>query len=255
MLNNRELACGEGYFVGEFLLPPDSPRWQEMNWIGRRATIVLPSTLVGIVPERAELQVSTPNHLLVYDPEVHYRRRLISGAGDSCVFVSLGERLGFGPRRGLAPGVRALPLPAPTFAHQLLEREVLTEEWVLDLVAYVGLSLGSRPRPLGPRQRAAVERLKQTLAEAGNRNLTLAEYAAAVHYSPFALARMFRAHTGYSIGEFRQQLRLRASLREVLAPARDLGAVAARFGFSSHSHFTSAFRRAFGITPSQARGS
>lgn len=136
MRNVRQLASGGGYFIGEFLLPADSPRWGEMNWIGYRPTIVLPSTLVGITPERDERHVSTPNHLLVYDADVHNRRQLISGSGDSCLFISLDERFSSGPRRGSAPTVRALPLPALAYAHQFLEREALTEEWVLDLIAF-----------------------------------------------------------------------------------------------------------------------
>jgi transcriptional regulator GlxA family with amidase domain len=35
--------------------------------------------------------------------------------------------------------------------------------------------------------------------------------------------------------------------------ARDLAAVAARAGFSSHAHFTTAFHKAFGLTPSEHR--
>jgi AraC family transcriptional regulator len=48
------------------------------------------------------------------------------------------------------------------------------------------------------------------------------------------------------------RLRLQEALQRVAAGA-DLGEVGISLGFSSHSHFTAAFRKEFGVTPSQAR--
>jgi AraC-like DNA-binding protein len=104
----------------------------------------------------------------------------------------------------------------------------------------------------GRAQRHAVEEVKAALAAEPSRAWSLAELAALVHYSPYRLARLFRARTGYTVCGYRQQLRLRLSLPEVLA-GEDLAGVAARYGFASHSHFTALFRRTFGRTPSQAR--
>jgi AraC-like DNA-binding protein len=47
-------------------------------------------------------------------------------------------------------------------------------------------------------------------------------------------------------------LRLARALVE-LPHADDLSTLALEVGFSSHSHFSAAFRRAFGCTPSQFR--
>jgi AraC-like DNA-binding protein len=49
------------------------------------------------------------------------------------------------------------------------------------------------------------------------------------------------------------RLRLHASLERVAEPGSDLTAVALDLGFASHSHFTAAFRRSFGLTPSALR--
>jgi AraC family transcriptional regulator len=73
-----------------------------------------------------------------------------------------------------------------------------------------------------------------------------------VRVSVFHLCRTFRAVTGQTIHAYRTQLRLRAALERV-EYASDLSAVALDLGFSSHSHFTAAFRRAFGVTPSGVR--
>jgi transcriptional regulator GlxA family with amidase domain len=49
--------------------------------------------------------------------------------------------------------------------------------------------------------------------------------------------------------------RLTAALDDVLDTSRDLATVGVDFGFSSHSHFTAAFRKIFGTTPSLLRRS
>ncbi|WP_203914522.1 helix-turn-helix transcriptional regulator [Rhizocola hellebori] len=256
--HQRMLFTGSGYRIGEFSCPPQSPRWAEVNWIGAQAHLVIPSTAVAITAAGGDRYVATANEILLYDQDVHYRRELISQHGDRCLFIIIDDELAQGWPRTSWPRLRHLPLAAGSYArHCLLQTVPLpaeqTEEWVLDLISTVVSALGlAQPPALPARQRAAVEQLKSLLASPGHRPVSLAEYAAAVHYSPFALARMFRAHTGYSIGQFRRQLRLRASVAEVLG-RDDLSAVAARHGFSSHSHYTNTFRRAFGFTPSQAR--
>ena len=47
--------------------------------------------------------------------------------------------------------------------------------------------------------------------------------------------------------------RMAAALDEVLDSSRDLATIGVELGFSSHSHFTAAFRRSFDITPSELR--
>ena len=49
-------------------------------------------------------------------------------------------------------------------------------------------------------------------------------------------------------------LRLHASLEMLRDTSRDLSTIALDLGFADHSHFTMAFRRRFGVTPSGWRG-
>jgi AraC-like DNA-binding protein len=98
-----------------------------------------------------------------------------------------------------------------------------------------------------------VEATKELLAVRLSERLTLAEIARQVHSSPFHLARVFRARTGFSIHGYRNQLRLRSSLEQLFEPDADLGLLARRLGYASHSHFTVSFRRAFGRPPSAVR--
>ncbi|MFW6080047.1 MAG: helix-turn-helix domain-containing protein, partial [Gemmatimonadota bacterium] len=53
----------------------------------------------------------------------------------------------------------------------------------------------------------------------------------------------------------RPTLRARFSVVAVVAGSSDLTRVALRLGYSSHSHFTGTFRRAWSITPSRFRRS
>jgi AraC-like DNA-binding protein len=86
-----------------------------------------------------------------------------------------------------------------------------------------------------------------------DQRLTLNDLARRAECSPFQLCRAFRQATGGPVHQGLLGLRLQASLERVAEPRSDLTAVALDLGFASHSHFTAAFRRTFGITPSELR--
>ena len=83
--------------------------------------------------------------------------------------------------------------------------------------------------------------------------LSLEQLGRRVGSSRFQLARVFRAHTGFSIAAYRDQLRLRRALRRLGDPEIGLTELALELGYSSHSHFTARFRREFGLPPSALR--
>jgi len=270
----RHVFDGSGYVLGRFDCPPDAERWSSVNWIGAQPHVVVPDTAVRLIPDGDESYVSTVNHALVYDRDVHFRRRLVSAEGDRCTFAIISDALA--AEMGLEPPPRGVGRPrlrygscgarAYALLHQVLAAlagPVLDlpalDEAVLMVLRHVADQMAGQPatgaaRPATARaRRAAVEQVKTLLAADPARRWTLAELAAAVHYSPYRLARMFRAGTGYPIAGYRRQLLLRASLPDATSPRADLSGVAAAYGFSSHSHYTRAFRQAFGRTPSQAR--
>jgi AraC family transcriptional regulator len=97
------------------------------------------------------------------------------------------------------------------------------------------------------------EAAKSYLASRLSERVTLDDVARAVYVSPFHLARIFQQRTGMPIHRYLIRLRLRASLERLADGADDLTELAIELGFSSHSHFTDAFRREFGRTPSEVR--
>jgi AraC-like DNA-binding protein len=135
---------------------------------------------------------------------------------------------------------------------------LVVEEEMLGVVAdALGRAADTPPSP--PRTAscdAAVEQVRAILASRYAERLSLGAVAREVHVSPFHLTRRFRARTGRSLHQYRNEIRLRRSLHLVCDAFRDdIGHAAAAVGYSSHSHFCTSFRRAFGVPPSRLRRS
>lgn len=101
------------------------------------------------------------------------------------------------------------------------------------------------------RQKLA-DRAKLVLAGDLARRWTLAEIAAEVGVSPVYLTQVFQQVEGAPL--YRYQLRLRlARALDLIADYDDLTRLGLDLGFASHSHFSAAFRRAYGRTPDDFR--
>jgi len=101
-------------------------------------------------------------------------------------------------------------------------------------------------------RRRLADRVKLVLATDLARRWTLAEIAAEVGGSPVYLTQVFKQVEGLPL--YRYQLRLRlARALDLLAQYDDLTALGLDLGFSSHSHFSAAFREAYGRSPSEFR--
>jgi AraC-like DNA-binding protein len=97
-----------------------------------------------------------------------------------------------------------------------------------------------------------IRRTKEFLQENLSKRLRLVDIASGVGASPAYLTDLFTRVEGVSLHRYLTQLRLAQALDD-LRSAADLTTVALDNGFSSHSHFTFAFRQSFGCTPSQFR--
>jgi AraC family transcriptional regulator len=101
--------------------------------------------------------------------------------------------------------------------------------------------------------RDLVDATRVVLARRFREKLSLAELARAVFSSPFHLARIFRCVTGTTLHHQQNRLRLRCALEHLANGKVDLTMLALDLGFSSHSHFTQAFRSEFCCAPSEFR--
>ena len=95
-----------------------------------------------------------------------------------------------------------------------------------------------------------VDRAKLLLSSAPARRWTLGDIGAAIGVSPVYLTQVFQQVEGMPL--YRYQLRLRlARALDLLGRYEDLTTLSMDLGFSSHSHFSSAFRQTYGRTPAE----
>jgi AraC family transcriptional regulator len=81
----------------------------------------------------------------------------------------------------------------------------------------------------------------------------LGEVAAAVGVHPVTLARGFRKVYGCSVGDYLRWLRLARAARQLVETDAALAEIAFAAGFADQSHFSNAFRRETGLSPSAFR--
>jgi len=117
------------------------------------------------------------------------------------------------------------------------------------------MATGDRSAPAPPhRSRAVADAIAFIQAHYAH-DVKLDDVAAAVHLSPFHLARLFKQVTGASPHQYLVQVRVNAARALLSAGSgeRSLAEVATAVGFADQSHLTRQFKRHFGITPSRVR--
>jgi len=252
--------------VGEFHCPPGDASWRETNRIGDRAHLVFPRRSVLIRQLGREPVLATANHTMLYNADQRYRRELHHELGDDSVFVELPEETleqlaGDGRLHGThVPAGRRTYLLQHLLVRQLrghicdeLEAEELTSRLVLSALASDIVRRDRARKRTSADHRGLAEAAKSEIAADLAVRRSLGELARTLHTSPFHLARVFRAETGFTLAGYRQALRLRAALERLPGNDRDLSALALELGFSSHSHFTATFTREYGVPPSAVK--
>lgn len=130
------------------------------------------------------------------------------------------------------------------------------EQCVVDLMSSLTSSPSSPPSP-APRGRAGrghpslIGAVKELIGT-GREPRSLTSIAAQLDISPAYLTDRFRRHEGISIARYQRRLRLSRALLE-LPHTEDIAALALELGFSSHAHFSTAFRATYGEAPSTYR--
>lgn len=267
-MRETELFGGPLFSVTEFHCPPDDPAWSSSNLIQSRSPIlVFPRQPVGIRHSDRPRVLATPNVVMLYNPAQEFQRELRDARGDSCIYVTIHEPAlaELEPASEVVADGRLagtyVPCPPTSYLQQHVLGRRLSSHTLDPLAAEEATwSLVSRVlarRPQGPAAKrshhelaeAAKERIVETLGE----SVSLAQLGKQLGVSPFHLARTFRAQTGFTLHQFRTQLRLRRALVELDREGRNLTRLAFDLGFASHSHFTDTFRREFGLPPSAVR--
>lgn len=123
------------------------------------------------------------------------------------------------------------------------------DEW---LVRTVVEAVRSPLKHSGTSSQSVVESAKEILHARARERVSLGDVAREVGVSPIYLTQEFTRREGLPLYRYARRLRLSSALAE-LPYCEDITTLALDLGFSSHSHFSEAFRKAFGMPPSEYR--
>jgi len=264
LLKSPTVAIRDTYCQG-------SCRHQSTEECTATTQLVFPYRGVYVRHLGSDQAVAEANQVLFFNASEGYRISHPVQGGDASLTLIISEPV----LRELAPPT--FLRDSPTLAFRQQRRRIDARAQVL--VALLGhslrhyiaepleaesLALTLVQRTLGPRTTHAagasvgrqllVDRAKLVVTSDLGRRWTLSEVAAEVRCSPVYLTQVFQQVEGLPL--YRYQLRLRlARALDLLAQYDDLTALGIDLGFSSHSHFSAAFREAYGRSPSEFRQS
>ena len=253
--------------VGRFNCPADAPEITRDQY-ARVPYVSFPLSTWRVTRSRSRSYVADPGLVTVWSGREEFRRLPMSPFGVSCAWLCLPTEFGteasdeLCERLGERPFIAAPPRLSLRLRRLLRQLEsgaispaidaLEIEEQALTLGAEVlGLLAGERPVRENESQRDLAERTRLLLASDLEGKHSLQDLAQRLYVSPFHLCRVFRREVGVSIHAYRVRLRLLVALDRLEHAPSDLSELALDLGFASHSHFTSAFRKHFGLAPSQ----
>ncbi len=265
---------GDGTVIGAFRCPRDHPRFVDSGPI-ENDIFVFPRSSVKIRHAGGPSFVADQTVATVYNRGQIYDRALVSEEGDRCDWFAVPRETAIEAviANGLMPCARGpftfafAPVSHQTYlAQRRLFRQAhrgappaKLDEAIYALLDDVVRGAASRNGARSERARdkdgpAIAEEIRRLISARFDEEWSLTRLQHHFGVSAFRLCRVFRRVTGSSIHEYLVSVRLRASLERIEPQAVDLTSVAMDLGFSSHSHFTLAFRRSFGVPPSVWRG-
>lgn len=262
---DRLLFSGETLCLGQFAAPVDHPLFRH-HGAADSHYVAFPRTSVWIRHDGRPPFLADPTVATCYNPGDVYFRQAADPRGDRADWIALSPPLAREivdacgrPSSGAGFAATRLACDAAMYARQrqLFDAArgggtpLAIEESALRLVE----RLVTNGRPLSPLagKRDIAEHARAIIARRFRARLSLSALARQVGASPFHLCRTFARRTGLRMGQYQEQLRVRAALEPLLDDRQPLIDIALHLGFSSHSHFSAAFRRTFGMTPSACR--
>lgn len=265
--------------LAQFRAAPSHPGFRDSG-PARQHCFVFPRTSVRIRHVGGKPFVASPNVVTLYNLGQVYEREDVTDEGDRCEWFSvepgvLVEVMAAHDPSALDDPEHPFHLPFTPgdpkiyLLQRLVVRHVVesgradplfVEETVLRVLDRVAASaarfrgLAARPGPeASAGAMGVVDAMRVILARRFREPLSLAELGRRSGYSVFHLSRTFREKSGLTLHAWQSRLRLLTALERVAEPGTELAEVAIDLGYASHSHFTAAFRRAFGVTPSAFR--
>jgi len=254
----RLLFEGETTCIGTFSCDTHDPLF-DREAPSTAHCIVFSRTPVWIRHERGTRYVADPTVVTFHNRGRAYQRWKIADEGDRCDWFAYSDDV-VRDAIGDAGGNRLwfprefAPAPSSLYARQrgLIDRIRTGAADRMEIEEEAALLLDDVLTPTPRRARArdfdAVQHVRALIAARPSTAASLRALAAQAELTPFRLCRAFRRATGETMTSYRLRLRLLSSLERVRAGDAIID-VALAHGFSSHSHYTAAFRAQFGTTP------
>lgn len=250
--NLRRPLIESGLLAAEELIarPELAPRGE----IGSRKLVITFAGAFEFQVGRSSTWVD-PSRLLFADAgESYVDHHVVPDVGHSSVILTPDEatvdELWDDADAQFAARVRACSLRAQMLAQLLrrAEQPLAAEELGIAILAE-SVSEERRVTKIDPR---SVRRAKAALQDCVDGRTSLTQLASELGVSPVHLTQSFKRSEGIPLYRYQTELRLGRALAR-LPEQEDITELAFELGFSSHSHFTAAFRSEFGITPSRYR--
>jgi AraC family transcriptional regulator len=264
--------------VGAFRAAPSHPRFHDSGPV-QGDLFVFPRTSVWLRHEGGRPFVANPNLVTFYNRGQVYYRDKLSEEGDRCEWFAFDRTVLLDALRSFDPAVVEHPDRPFTFSRgpsdprsylvqRLVVRDLMAggpvdgmyvEETMLNVLSRLldnavrARGLRGEPGPEAARGDGRIEEVQVLLSLRFRDPLSLEQIAGRVGVSVFYLCRLFRRTTGLTLHAYRNRLRLWTALESVADRHTDLTDLGLDLGYSSHSHFTAAFRQTFGTTPSELR--
>jgi AraC-like DNA-binding protein len=263
----------------DYRCPIAEPNQRLPETVFATPTIVFPRRGVFFSHQGSCTFLGDANHVLFFDGGEPFRISYPIEGGDDSTFLSIEPHLLAGillpMERGADPSDARFPAACGLGSARLylaqrsllakigrgvLSDRIAIEESMMALAAAAIAASRKEEEGRSPVRRETRRAHQDTaaavmalLANGLHGPIGLEDLAKEVGASPYHLCRLFKREVGVSIHRYLNRLRLREALDRLLEPASDLTALALDVGFSSHSHFTDAFRREFGVAPSEIR--
>jgi AraC family transcriptional regulator len=263
----RLLHSGASTCLGSFACHPADPLF-DVEAPSTAHCLVFSRTPVWIRHEGGARYVADPTVATFHNRGRTYQRWRIADEGDRCDWIAYADEVvAEAVSRGRRPAGRDpmwfpaefAPIPSRIYTRQrclfdrlhagtvdglgVEEEAMLLLDSVLTLVAPSGEGSSLRRAAFD-----AVQHVRSVIASTPDTTPPLRTLARCAEMTPFELCRAFTRVFGETMSTYRIRLRLLASLERVRA-GDPLTEIALAHGFSSHSHFTAAFRAELGVTP------
>ena len=276
----RVLLATDIVKVGMLRCPAEHPNFKAPGPT-QNFVLVFPRSPVWVCRGSGAKYVADSSVVNFWNPGEVYERETLSPEGAISDWFAVSHDLALDAVRVFDPSVENTPdrpfrlthspsdLRLYLFQRQLFrtikqgdtDGSLLAEEFIVDILVhsirraywYQRNQLGTSESISLSHQEEIVGRAEAVMNKRFRESLSIKQIAAEAASSPFHLCRLFKRRRKSTLHAYRTQLRLRSALESILDTQKDLTEISLEYGFSSHSHFTGVFKKAFGMTPSELR--